>query len=231
MLVSAYRHDRLMRESESRIELTAHLQSPADVVVSRILKQPDAYRHWAAEHDRLMRPVSEQARLDRQVTVLRSTAFALVHRRAMFEYLRDRHVTGLKRRRLFALFYGCRDYTNAVLAEHGNYVRCSSSYLCAHHLAERLMHDAAFHEPLQIYEQWYREYFRAFCDGELADTDEEKQAILPLNALRPLLKYRLVEARQAILAMPRTSEKDWHELQIRKPNGDTQRLRAIFGSN
>jgi hypothetical protein len=231
MLVSAYRHDRLMRESESRVELTAHLESPADVVVSRMLKHPNAYRHWEAEHDRLMRTVSDQARLTHQVTVLRSTAFALVHRRAMFEYLRDRHLTGSKRRQLFALFYGCRDYTNAVLAEHGNYVRCSSSYLCAHHLAEHLMHDAAFKEPLQIYEQWYREYFRAFCDGELADTDEEKQAILPLNALRPLLKYRLGEARQAILAMPRTSEKDWHELQICKPNGHRLRLRAIFGSH
>jgi hypothetical protein len=220
-----------MRESESRVELTAHLQSPADVVVSRILKQPDAYRHWEAEHNRLMRAVSEQLRLARQVTVLRSTAFALVHRRAMFEYLRDRQITGWKRRRLFALFYGCRDYTNAVLAEHGNYVRCSSSYLCAHHLAAHLMRDAAFDEPLQIYEEWYREYFRAFCDGELADTDEEKQAVLPLNALRPLLKDRLVEAREAILAMPRTCEKDWHELQIRKSNGATRRLRAIFGSN
>jgi len=34
----------------------------------------------------------------------------------------------VRRRRLFAFFCGFRDYTNAVLAEHGNYVRCSSSY-------------------------------------------------------------------------------------------------------
>jgi len=231
MLVSAYRHDRLMRESESRAELTARLRSPADIVVSRILHEPDTYRHWEAEHNRLMRAVSEEARLARQVTVLRSTAFSLVHRRAMFEYLRDRHVTGWKRRRLFALFYGCRDYTNAVLAEHGNYIRCSSSYLCAHYLAEHLMQDVAFSEPLQIYELWYREYFRTFCDGELSDTDEEKQAIMPLNELRPFLKRRLCEAREAILAMPRTCEKDWQELQIRKPSGETQRLRAIFGTD
>jgi hypothetical protein len=231
MLVSAYRHDRLMRESESRVELTARLRSPADVVVSRILHEPDTYRHWEAEHNRLMRAVSEEARLARQVTVLRSTAFALVHRRAMFEYLRDRQITGLKRRRLFTLFYGCRDYTNAVLAEHGNYIRCSSSYLCAHYLAEHLMQDVAFSEPLQIYEQWYREYFRTFCDGELADTDEEKRRILPLNELRPYLKRRLGEARQAILAMPRTCEKDWQELQVREPSGQTRRMRAIFGIN
>src|SRR5207237_5720624 len=88
-----------------------------------------------------MRAVSEQVRLPRQVVALRSTAFALVHRKAIFEYLRDRHVTGPRRHRVFALFYGIRDYGNAVLAEHGNYVRCSSSYLCTYHLAEHLMQD------------------------------------------------------------------------------------------
>ena len=40
------------------------------------------------------------------------------------------------------------------------HVRCSSSYLCTH-LAEHLMRDAAFDEPLQVYEQWYADYFRA----------------------------------------------------------------------
>src|SRR5260370_26606618 len=149
-----------------------------------------------------MRAVSEQARLAGQVVALRSTAFTLVHRKAMFEYLRDRQLTGERRRRLLAIFYGFQDYTNAVLAEHGNYVRCSSSYLCTHHLAEHLMQDAAFDEPLRMYEQWYSEYFRAFCDVALAETEEEKQAIAPMDALKPLLKYQLAEARQAILAMP-----------------------------
>ncbi|MGH8133642.1 MAG: hypothetical protein ACRETG_12780 [Steroidobacteraceae bacterium] len=231
MLVHAYKHSLLMEESELRVGMTAHLRSPADRVACRVLEHPDIYRHWEAEHDRLMRAVSAQARLARQVIALRLTAFGLVHRRAIFEYLRDRHLSASKRRRLFAFFYGCRDYTNAVLTEHGNYLRCSSSYLCAHHLGEHLMHDAAFDEPLQLYEQWYREYFRAFCDVELAETDEEKQALMPLDALRPLLKYRLGEAREAILAMPQLLEKEWREVRIRKPNGDTQRMRAIFGSN
>jgi len=31
--------------------------------------------------------------------------------------------------------------------------------------------------------------------------------------------------------MPQMPEKEWRELQIRKPNGDTQRLRTIFGNN
>jgi hypothetical protein len=213
------------------VEMAAYLHTPADAVASRLRQSADTYRRWEAEHARLMRTVSEQGRLAGQMAALRATAFGLVHRRALFEYLRERHVTGAKRHRLIALFYGCRDYTNAVLAEHGNYVRCSSSYLCTHYLGEQLMHDSAFDEPLQLYEEWYGEYFGAYCDVALAQTEEEKHASAPWEALKPLLKQRVVEARQAILAMPAASEKHWREVQIRKPNGDTQRLRALFGTH
>jgi hypothetical protein len=75
------------------------------------------------------------------------------------------------------------------------------------------------------------DYFRSYCDVELADTDEERQALIPLSELRPLLKHRLGEARQAILAMPREVEKDWREVEIRKPNGDTQRMKVLFGEH
>jgi len=196
-----------------------------------VLDSPETYRRWEVEHDRLLRAVSGQQRLDRQVTALRSTLFGLVHRRALFEYLRERQIAGRKRHRLLSLFYGCRDYTNAVLTEHGKYVRYSSSYICTQYLGEHLLHDAAFDEPLQLYEAWYAEYFRAYCDTELADTEEEKQACIPLDALKPLLKQRLAEARQAILAMPQSPDREWREVQIRKPNGDTQRMKAIFGRN
>jgi hypothetical protein len=220
-----------MAESESRVEMAQFSHSPMDLVARRVLERQDLYRRWAAEHDRLMRTVSAQARLPAQVIALRATCFGLVHRRAVFEYARARQLTGRKRRRLFALFYGYRDYTNALLTEHANYVRCSSSYVCTQHLAEHLMHDGALEEPLQLYEEWYQEYFSHYCDGELADTEEEQLSTAPLAALQPLLKQRLAEARQAIMAMPQTSEREWRELEIRKPNGDTQRMRAIFGAN
>jgi len=229
LLIHAYKHARLMEESEARVEMSAGYDTPADMLVaSRILEHPDAYRRWEAEHDRLMRAVSEEGRLARQVVVLRHTVFGLVHRKALFDYLRERHVHGARRRRLFGFFYGLRDYTNAVLSEHGNYVRCSSSYLCTHHLAEHLMHDAAFDEPLQIYETWYAEYFRAFCDVALAETEEEKRAVAAMDTLKPLLKYQLAEARKAIIEMPQMPAEEWREVSIRKPTGDTQRLRAIF---
>jgi hypothetical protein len=43
--------------------------------------------------------------------------------------------------------------------------------------------------------------------------------------------YRLSEAREAILAMPQMPEKEWREVRIRKANGDTQRMRSVFGAN
>lgn len=220
-----------MEESEARVELAAYLQAPADLAARRILNDRGLYHRWEAEHHRLMQAVSAQSRIPNQVIALRTTAFNLVHRRALFEYLRERQVTGSKRHRLFALFYGCRDYANAVLAEHGSYVCWSSSYVCTHHIASHLMGDAAFEEPLQLYEQWYGEYFHAYCDVELAATRAEQESLAPLAALRPLLKHRLADARQAILLMPQAPTCDWREVQIRKPNGDTQRMRAIFGAH
>ncbi len=228
MYVRAYKHARLMEESEWRVEVAASSRLPEDLLASRVLETPLTYRRWSAEHHRLLQPVAAQSRVESQVVSLRSTALNLVHRKALFEYLRERALTGHKRHRLFELFYGYRDYTNAVLAEHNNYVRCSSSYLCTQYLAEHLMHDAGILEPLQLYEQRFGEYFRAFCDGELAETKEERILAEPLDALRPLLKYQLNEARQAILKMPLAPAQQWREVEIRKPTGQTQRLRALF---
>lgn len=216
-----------MEESESRLEMTAKSVAPADILVAqRILERPAEFTRWEAHHDRLMRVVSTHGQLSQQIVSLRATAFSLVHRKALFEYLRERRVAGAKRKKLLAVFYGCTDYANALLTEHGNYVRSSSSYLCTQHLAEHLMHDPALDEPLALYEEWYTEYFHAFCDVEIAATEEEKQACLAQESLKPLLKYRVTEARKAILAMPQTP-REWREVRIRRRAGDTQRLKAL----
>jgi hypothetical protein len=220
-----------MEESEWRVEVAAGSDSPDDFLMRRVLESPGAYRRWASEHGWLLRGVSSQTRVEAQVVALRSAAMNLVHRKALFEYLRERQLLGRKRRRLFQIFYGNRDYSNAVLAEHGNYVRVSSSYVCAQHLAEHLMHDAAVADPMQLYEERFREFFRAFCDGELAETETERRAVEPVDALRPLLKFQLGEARQAILRMPLAPTREWREVAIRRPTGETQRLRTLFMGN
>jgi hypothetical protein len=216
---------RLMDESERCVAETARSGAPAQMLVaSRLLAHPNLYRRWAAEHAQLMHRVSERVYLHRQVVALRSTALTLLHRKAVFEYLQERDLTQEQRQRLIALFHSVRDYTSAMIAEHGNYVRGASSYLCSHHLARRLTKDGAFAEPLLLYQERYRDYFRVFCDVELAESAAERQAVESMRLLQPLLKHQLKEARREILSMPYRPEKVWREVEIRRPTGDTQRL-------
>lgn len=217
-----------MQESESRVEMAMLSSSPVEALVARrILDRPAEFTRWEARHDKLMRAVSVHSRLAEQMVALRATALTLLHRTALFAYLRERQLGGAKRRKLLAVFHRCADYVNALLAEHATYVRCSSSYLCTQHLAEHLMHDVALDEPLTLYEEWYAEYFRAYCDLELAETEGEKQACLMQECLKPLLKHRVIEARKAILAMPQI-QGEWGEVRIRQKTGDTQELRALL---
>jgi hypothetical protein len=151
-----------------------------------------------------------------------------MHRKALFEYLRERNVTGPKRHKLLSTFYGPLEYVDSVVREHNNYVRSGSSYLCTVHIGLELMQDPAFDEPMQLYQEWYTEYFRIFCDSTLAETEEERAQIASLDELRPLLKHQLTQARQAILTMTHDPGFRWRETQIRKPTGDTQKLQTLF---
>ena len=136
-------------------------------------------------------------------------------------------IAGDKRHRLFSLFYSNRDFANAVVAEHASFLRCSSSRICLDHLAEHLMRDAAFAEPMQLYKEWYTDYFRVFCDVALAETEDERTMLAPTESLKPLLKLRLREARDAILAMPEVPTSVWREIEIRRATGETQKLRRL----
>jgi len=228
MLIQGYKHARLMEESENCLAAVARAGPAEDMqFASRILDHPMLYRTWEAEHDRLLRHVSVHPKLAPQMGALRSATFASIHRTALFEYIRARSVTGKKRPRLFALFNGTRDYANAVIAEHASFVRSRTSYICLDHLAEQLMRDAAFEEPMQLYAEWYADYFRLFCDVALAETEEERMALAALEALKPLLKYRLRQARDSILALPKVPSTVWREVEIRKATGETQKLRRL----
>jgi hypothetical protein len=219
---------RLMEESELCIAESAKFGSPGQMLVaSRLLAHPEAYRRWEAEHSQLMRRVSEHRFINRQVVALRSTALSLLHRKAVFEYLQERQLTRPQRHRLMSMFHTLKDYSASLIAEHGNYVRGASSYYCSHHLARRLMKDSAFAEPLWLYQERYTDYFRVHCDVELAESESEKQAVEPMRLLQPLLKKQLADARQEILSMAYRPEKVWREVEIRRPTGDTERMRAL----
>jgi hypothetical protein len=228
MRIQGISHTRLMEESELCVAQAARSGTPAQMLVAtRLIAHPEAYRRWESEHFQLMRRVSSHTYLNRQVTALRSTALALLHRKAVFEYLQERQLTSSQRHRLMAVFHTLRDYAASLIAEHGNYLRGATSYWCSHHLARRLMKDSAFAEPLHLYQERYTDYFRVFCDVELADGEAEKQAVEPMRLLQPLLKLQLAEARREILTMPYQPQKVWREVEIRRPTGDTLRLRTL----
>jgi len=230
MRIQGISQARLMEESELCVAEAARSGSPAQMLVaSRLMSHPESYRRWESEHAHLMRRISSQVFLHQQVVALRSTALNLLHRKAVFEYLQERRLSRTQRHRLMSLFHSLRDYSASLIAEHGNYLRGASSYWCSHHLARRLMKDGVFAEPLLLYQERYSDYFRVFCDVELAETDAEREAVEPMRMLQPMLKLQLAEARQEILRMPYRPEKVWREVEIRRPTGDTEQLPALTG--
>jgi hypothetical protein len=191
-------HPWLMRESQRRVEEAAC--SPdvrQQLVAKRVLTDPSMQRIWEREHSRYMRGVADEWRRPRQLVALRSVAFGLIHRKALFEYLRDDAVRGEKRRRIVALFHGSLTYTEAVVAEHHRFLRSALSHLCAEHIGSAVVGDPAFDEPLRAYEGVYLQYLRRFCETHAWPWGSDD----PQPAVLQYLKLRLTEQRQAILAL------------------------------
>ncbi len=221
-------HTVLMEESESRIANLAREGSATQALVARrVLEDTRLYRHWEAEHGCLMRGVASETRMPRQVTALRSACFGLIHRKAMFDYLREQRVAGRDRHAVFELIYGDQDYVKAVVAEHANYVRSASSLLCTNHLGLTLLDDRAFGDPMVRYEQRYTDYFRAFCGSALTSNRYNNDDTL--STLLPYLKRQLGELRRAILALPPEPDVGGlHKVDVHAPAANSHRVSAPF---
>lgn len=216
----------LMEESEARIAgLAREGSTPQAVIARRMLEEPHLYRHWESEHARLMGAVAE-TRAQHQISALRSACFGLIHRKAMFEYLRVQKVVGRDRHAVFELIYGDQDYAKAVVAEHNNYLRSISSLACSHHLGLVLLDDRSFGSPMSRYEARYADYFRAFCGSALSANRYNLDDTL--STLLPYLKRQLGVLRRAIVEMPRESDVNGlHHLDIKTPAANSQRVSAF----
>jgi len=216
-----------MEESECRIaDIAREGNSVQGQVAQRVIEDTRLYHHWEAEHARLMRAVAAEPRRA-QAVVLRRGCFGLVHRKAMFDYLRTNRITGRDRHAVFSLVFGDHDYASTVIKEHGNYIRSSSSLACSHYLGLELMADRAFGEPLWRYEQLYAEYFRAFCSTALSS--DEYKSTETLRTLVPYLKEQLTDLRRAILALsPEPDMLRLHSSMPVQPAANSQRLLSPF---
>ena len=219
---SAISHARLMRESTDRVESALHSDDHKEhLVAHRILENPVSWQSWEWEHSDLMRQVADYSPLRSQAAALRQTALRLIHGKALFEYLRKNEVRGAERAQILQHFYPTRGYHYAVIAEHSGYLRKACSYLCASHVGAGVVHDPAFLDPIQHYEDLYQEYFYFYCTTLFPKDGVESASE---KALLPLLKHQLNEWRWMILNPRESLPRVKRETELRRPIGDTQRL-------
>ena len=212
-----------MQLSTDRVETALHGDDPQEQqLASRILETPGAWRAWESEHSALMGRVAHYGIAHKQMLELKQAAFRLIHRKALFEYLRLRNVRGSTRMKILAHFHPVRGYSDSLVAEHGVYLRSACSYLCSKHIGGDIVQDPDFLDPIQQYETLYAEYFDAYC-GTFFGIGRDEEAETG-GSLLPLLKQQLDETRRAILDPQRHLPAYRREAELRRPTGDTQNL-------
>jgi hypothetical protein len=152
-----------MNESEYALHNASESSSPGELrVVDTVLQDGRLYRVWESRHADLLLPVAEYSNKKRQILALRKAEVQLVHRRALFGYLRLNGVRGEERRQLFRIFHQTLDYHNAVLAEHRQYMLAISSRISTDHLID-IMNDPRSKSLPRQYEELYQRYFEMNC--------------------------------------------------------------------
>jgi hypothetical protein len=199
-------HDRLMEASHECLKRASKRGQPqAEVIATRLLQDTSAYKAWENEHSSLMRDVAAERLPAAQRESMLTASFALIHRKALFEYLRERQVRGTQREALIQHFFPRRDFADSMRVEHMQYVRSTASYLCVEHVGRDLMFDALFESPLAEYEEIYHEYFYAHCDQIIANSSGLS---IPAEILGSM-KNRVSEWRKALLALTQSQSGTW----------------------
>jgi hypothetical protein len=210
-----------MRESTDRVQKALYSDNPNEqLVASRLLESPAAFRTWESEHSGLMREVATGFRRT-QAALLKKAAFRLIHRKALFEHLRDEVVRGSARQRLVLSFHPTQDYTRSVIAEHALYLRKACSFLCTNHVGGNVVRDPGFLYPMSRYQAIYAEYFKIFCSTQFGGNSRDSDSQVELL---PLLKFQLEEYRLAIMNPQPATEWLIREHELRQSNGDTVQL-------
>jgi hypothetical protein len=220
-------HERLMRESTDRVQSALFSENSNEkLIASRLLQSPAAFQAWESEHSGLMREVANPGFRRTQAALLKKTTFRLMHRKALFEYLRDGRIQGSLRQRVIHHFHPAQDYTRSVIAEHGVYLRKACSFLCTSHVGGYVVCDPGFFDPMWRYQELYAEYFQIFCSTQFEGNPAEAEL---RSALLPMLKHQLEECRLAIMNPRPATEWMKREVELRSPSGDTVRLPRLGG--
>ena len=199
-------HERLMDASRTYLRRVSTSGEPqAEIVATRLLENPATYQSWENGHAAIIRGVAAERLPAAQRESMLSASLALIHRKALFEYMREKRLRGPTREALIHHFFPQRDFADSVRAEHMQYLRSAASYLCLGHVGRALMFDTLFEEPLAEYEEIYGEYFYAHCDQIIAG---RSRLSAPLELLGEM-KERVSEWRKALLALTQSQSGTW----------------------
>lgn len=216
---------RLMEYSEQCLVRAAQSAlAPQSQIAARLLRDAPLHRRWEHAHSRLMRAVAALSHQDAKVNELRHAAFLMLHRKAPFEYMRDRHVTGPERRKLIWALFGTQDYAQCLVREHRAFLSSACSFICTDALCGEVLGDATFCEALSHYQNAYTEYYRAYGDSLLAEYGGETSSV---QSLLPYLRYQLKIIRDHMLS-GNPQQSDFATLQaMYEATGDTHVLPTI----
>lgn len=219
---SSSRHRQLMTESEYALQDASESPVPRESrIASTVLGDNKKYREWELRHANLLLPVAEQSARKYQVLALRHADIALIHRRALFQYLQTHEVRGELRERLFRLFHTTLDFNEAILAEHRQYMLAFSSGISTNHIIDIMRDDTSTH-LVQQYETTFARYFEMKCFVATArDSDTVKIVRSSLRDVQGHL-LRLRRRMETELPTERTGNFDRQELLARSGRYEIQ---------
>jgi len=211
-----------MTESEYALQDASESPVPRESrIASTVLSDIKKYREWELRHANLLLPVAEQSARKYQVLALRHADIALIHRRALFQYLQTHEVRGELRERLFRLFHTTLDFNEAILAEHRQYMLAFSSGISTHHIIDIMRDDTSTH-LVQQYETTFARYFEMKCFVATArDSDTVKIVRSSLRDVQGHL-LRLRRRMETELPTERTGNFDRQELLARSGRYEIQ---------
>lgn len=212
--------ERMMDRSEVRIQAAANGEgSHTALAAGRVLESAFAWRDWSAAHNQQLGMIASHRRAGGQVQAVKRMALSMIHQKAPFEYLRDKHLRGPARHRFFHDLYGSSDYARSMVQEHRNYVVSLCSYICV----DALCGEASY-QRIRAYERCYTSYWQAQTSLRLAeDADEASRD----RELVEYLRRATRAARERVLDSAGNAADIKTLEELRRPTGDTVRLRGL----
>jgi hypothetical protein len=131
-------------------------------IALRVTNDFRVFDKWRTRHTHLLRPTARATARFGQPERLRALGVKLIERCALFDYLRQHHVTGVERDAFVALVRHSDNPRRALLDLHEDYVLSESSTICVEHLLDCLS-DRSGRRLLSRYRAAYLASYSSMC--------------------------------------------------------------------